>query len=111
MNFGEMVETLKDNLVADRCYIARRAGWNGKRMAIAFMPGRTLQPEQLTPHTKNCIELATGAPVTYPVEIGAYFSMWTAQGTWQPGWLASQADMLAEDWEVDSVVIDITPSF
>lgn len=21
-----------------------------------------------------------------------------AQGVWQPGWLASQADMLAEDW-------------
>ena len=26
--------------------------------------------------------------------------MFTAQGKHQPGWLASQADMLAEDWEV-----------
>ena len=24
--------------------------------------------------------------------------MWTAAQQWQPGWLASQADILAEDW-------------
>lgn len=24
--------------------------------------------------------------------------MYTAAKQWQPGWLASQADMLAEDW-------------
>jgi hypothetical protein len=26
--------------------------------------------------------------------------MWTAQKQWQPGWLCSQADLLAEDWEI-----------
>ena len=26
--------------------------------------------------------------------------MRTAQGVMQPGWLASQADMLSEDWEL-----------
>jgi hypothetical protein len=26
--------------------------------------------------------------------------MFTAQGTYQPGWLASQADILSEDWEI-----------
>lgn len=26
--------------------------------------------------------------------------MFTAQGKWQPGWLASQTDLLAEDWEI-----------
>ena len=26
--------------------------------------------------------------------------MHTAEGTEQPGWLASQADMLAEDWQL-----------
>jgi hypothetical protein len=24
--------------------------------------------------------------------------MWTADKKWQPGWLASQTDMLADDW-------------
>ena len=28
------------------------------------------------------------------------FVMHTAQGTEQPGWLASQADMLSDDWVV-----------
>lgn len=30
----------------------------------------------------------------------AYFSQWTERKTWQPGWLASTPDMLAEDWEI-----------
>lgn len=33
------------------------------------------------------------------VEYGAYIAMKTAQGNVVP-WLASQTDMLAEDWEV-----------
>ncbi len=28
--------------------------------------------------------------------------MWTAEQKWQPGWLASQSDMLVEDWQVVS---------
>ncbi|MDP2676297.1 MAG: DUF2829 domain-containing protein [bacterium] len=31
---------------------------------------------------------------------GPYIAMWTAQQTWQPGWLTSQPDMLADDWMV-----------
>ena len=34
------------------------------------------------------------------IRCGAYIVMRTAQAVWQPGWLASQADMLAEDWFV-----------
>lgn len=30
----------------------------------------------------------------------AHIVMFTAHGMHQPGWLASQADMLAEDWMV-----------
>ena len=37
---------------------------------------------------------------TGDLRVGAYIVMWTAQGVWQPGWLASQADMLADDWVV-----------
>jgi hypothetical protein len=35
-------------------------------------------------------------------EMQPCIGMKTAQGTMQPGWLASQADMLASDWEVVS---------
>lgn len=61
--------------------IARR-GWNGKGMWVALIPALDL-PQFDTPLNSQ-----------------PYFVMWTALGQWQPGWLASQADMLAEDWEV-----------
>ena len=32
------------------------------------------------------------------VKIDAHIDMYTAGGTMQPGWLASQADMLSNDW-------------
>lgn len=34
--------------------------------------------------------------------IDPHIDMYTAKGTMQPGWLASQADMLADDWMVVS---------
>ena len=52
-----------------------RAGWNGKGMWIALSPGNPALP---------CI------------------TMKTATGEILMGWLASQTDMLAEDWEVVS---------
>lgn len=30
----------------------------------------------------------------------AYFAKYNADGSWQPGWIPSQADMLSEDWYV-----------
>jgi hypothetical protein len=32
--------------------------------------------------------------------------MWTAQGTWQPGWLPSQADQFAADWRLDESQVE-----
>ena len=34
------------------------------------------------------------------IVIDPHIDMFTAGGTMQPGWLASQADMLAEDWAI-----------
>lgn len=50
-----------------------RSGWNGKNMFIYIMSFPGYDP---------CIV------------------MHTAGDTEQPGWLASQADMLAEDWNI-----------
>lgn len=71
----------------------RRAGWNGKGMFLVYVPG-TVKP----------IELREGTPyfrsVGPYVAIEAHIDMYTAKGTMQPGWLCSQADLLAIDWEL-----------
>ncbi len=87
MNFGEAIEAAK----ADQK--VRRAGWNGKGMWIGFMPSVTIPEGVVNGRTKRLVP-------TGELRVGAYFVMWTADGTWQPGWLASQADMLATDWEI-----------
>ena len=61
----------------------RRAGWNGKGMWIALVDG---DPEAMVEGRK-----APKMPC---------IGMFTAQGNWQPGWLCSQADLLADDWEL-----------
>ena len=90
-NFGEAIAALKDGKKVSR------AGWNGKGMWLVLVPGTqaaTLRAD--TPYAK-----ATGLQVC---EILPHIDMWTtnAQGrrAMLPGWLASQTDMLAEDWEV-----------
>ena len=35
-----------------------------------------------------------------PLDCCPYFAMYTADKKWLPGWLASQTDMLADDWFV-----------
>lgn len=80
-DFGEAIRKLKSG------HMLRRAGWNGKNMHI-----------YLEQHLSVAIKAGVykGAVREYePVVV-----MFTAQGKHQPGWLASQADMLAEDWEV-----------
>lgn len=75
LTFGEALAHIK---AGERVY---REGWNGKGMwlrLIAFT------------------EVDTASGLTMAPCIG----MRTAQGHMQPGWLASQADMLAEDWHV-----------
>lgn len=86
MDFGEAIQALKDG---ER---VAREGWNGKGMwlvlvpesiGIAFSEGSVYQRAGL----------AKGS-------INAHIDMKTATGEMQPGWLASQTDMLAEDWVI-----------
>lgn len=87
MNFGEAIEALKKG------YKVARAGWNGKNMWLILVPGSIgVRPVAGTPYSK--------AGITQEVNIESHIDMFTAQGNMQPGWLASQTDMLAEDWQV-----------
>lgn len=66
-----------------------RSGWNGKGMFIFLVPGSHFEVSREP--------LASILGMGTPVDYHAHIDMKTAQGYIVP-WLASQADMLAEDW-------------
>ena len=97
LTFGLAIEALRKGLKV--C----RAGWNGKGMWIVLMPSLHLPPHsQCTEGAKVNDRTAKHIGVDTPLDSQPYISMWTAAKQWQPGWLASQADILAEDWEIVS---------
>lgn len=71
-----------------------REGWNGKGMWIALQKG---YPDGV-PINKNTAD-ATGLPEGTVCKFLPYIMMKTADGPFVP-WLASQTDLLAEDWTV-----------
>jgi hypothetical protein len=85
MNFGEAIAALK---AGQR---VRRAGWNGKGMFLFLVPGSRFQV--------NRAPLLGIYPEGTEIDYHAHIDMKTAQGYVVP-WLASQSDMLDEDWEI-----------
>lgn len=77
----------------------QRLGWNGKGMFIVLMPRLQLPPFN-TQGTDRKVNDRTAKWIgeDQPLDCQPYIAMYTAQKQWQPGWLASQADMLADDW-------------
>jgi hypothetical protein len=95
MNFGEAIEALKAGEKV--C----REGWNGKGMWICLMP-RLCLPARSSLEIGATVNDRTAQFIgeDTPLDCQPYIAMWTAQGKWQPGWLASQPDMLGEDWMI-----------
>jgi len=95
LSFGEALQELEAGKKV------ARAGWNGKNMWIVLMPALYLPPYNTT-DTNRKVNDRTAKHIgkDKPLDSQPYIAMWTAQGKWQPGWLASQADMLAKDWGV-----------
>ena len=85
LNFGQAIEALKTGQRV--C----RTGRNGKGMFLMLN-----DPEDLAA-VPNAPGETCGMPI-HPVDPCIW--MKTAGNTWQPGWLASQADMLANDWMI-----------
>jgi len=79
----------------------RRAGWNGKGMFVVLMPRLQLPPYN-TQGTERKVNDRTAKWIgeDQPLDCQPYIAMYTALKQWQPGWLASQADLLAVDWEL-----------
>lgn len=80
MNFGHALEMLKHGK-----RVARK-GWNGKGMFLFLATGKEFESENFGDKL--------------PDIVNDVICMKTAQNTICIGWLASQTDMLAEDWEL-----------
>lgn len=83
MTFGQAIEALK---AGQR---VARVGWNGKGMWLYHVP------ENSYAAVTDAARAEFGEEVPY----GAYIAMKTAQNNVVP-WLASQTDMLSEDWQI-----------
>ena len=85
MNFGLALEAAKQG-----SKITRR-GWNGKGMYVFLADAVEFHTDaDLSEYWGN-----VDGVCVLPVLV-----LRTAKGDLQPGWLASQTDMLADDWEV-----------
>lgn len=83
MNFGDALALLKQGAKV------ARAGWNGKGMFVFLVPGSTFQVSRPP--------LLGIYPEGTEIRYHAHIDMKTADGMVVP-WLASQTDVLAEDW-------------
>ena len=72
-----------------------RQGWKGEDMCIFLIKGRIIDYNTFQ-SWKNAANRAFDPPVD--IKIADHIDMKAADGTYVTGWLASQTDMLAEDW-------------
>lgn len=85
-DFGEALQACKTGAKISR------QGWNGKGMFVVYQKA---YPDGI-PINKNTSH-ALGIPEGTVKKFLPYLMMSTAQGDFVP-WLASQTDILAEDW-------------
>ena len=88
MDFGmALIALKKGDCVA-------REGWNGKGMFLTLQPGSEVEGENMRNEgAKNYFEGCK-------CKICPHIDMKAADDTYVVGWLASQTDMLAEDWVI-----------
>ena len=90
MKFGLAIEALKlGKKVA-------REGWNGKGMFLYLTQGSKVTYSKLKKETQKAL-------INYPdtvVSINAHIDMFAADGSIVIGWLASQTDILSDDWYI-----------
>ena len=95
MSFGLAIEAAKlGNKIA-------RTGWNGKNIFVVYMPPLHLPPfntQEPGPKVNDRTAKLIGEDT--PLDCQPYFAMFNAQKQWIPGWVASQSDMLADDWQI-----------
>ena len=93
MSFGHALIALK---AGER--VARK-GWNGKGMWIALTAGSSFQAKHAKEGHAAKIRASELNQDDY-VDLLPHIDMRTASGEMCVGWLASQTDMLADDWGI-----------
>ena len=88
LTFGEAIEALKQGKKV------AREGWNGKGMFLWLKPATTIKSDWCKDPILKSIVDANGGET----EALGTICMKTADGKVLTGWLASQTDMLLEDW-------------
>lgn len=99
MTFGEALEALNNG-----AFVARK-GWNGKGMFVYKVEASEATYDNLRGRCKDAIDcvykhVKDDEPQTVQetIHINAHIDMKTADDSIAVGWLASQTDMLADDW-------------
>lgn len=93
MDFGDAIRAMKDGKKV------ARSGWNGKNMwlSLSCNGSRTIHADSFwSPHNAEFARSQPGECATVLPSI----TMKTATDEILMGWLASQTDMLSEDWEI-----------
>lgn len=94
MNFGEAIAALKAGKRVTR------KGWNGKGMFLWLKPQTIIKSDWCKdPLLKELCD-ANGGEILALGTICMYTHDSTGRKAILTGWLASQSDMLCEDWEV-----------
>lgn len=96
LTFGEAIEAVKKKSTISR------EGWNGKNMFIFLKSGKCPEnsgrvTDLINGVSINLFNISTSEDLTV---INPVLCMKTAQDTVIEGWLASQTDILAEDWYI-----------
>jgi len=89
MDFSEALKELKNG---ER---VARVGWNGKNMFIYMVKGTYIDEDFLHEEASKFNVAVKGF-----AKFNAHIDMKTADGSVCVGWLASQIDLLADDWVV-----------
>lgn len=93
MDFSDALQSLKSGRRL------RRKGWAGAGIFVVLMPALRLPPYS-TSDTARKVNDRTArwiGPDT-PLDCQPYLTLGRSDGFWQPGWVPSQEDLLAEDW-------------
>lgn len=94
IKFGEAIEALKAGKRVTR------AGWNGRGMYLWLMPEAVVKAEWCRePHLKRLAE-ENGGEISCLGAIRMFTVNAAGRRAILTGWLASQSDMLSEDWEI-----------
>ena len=93
MTFGMAIDAMKKGLKV------ARFGWNGKDMWIAITPESDFNVEYAKQGHASA-HRAREIGEEGKIHLQSHIDMRTADGSMQIGWLASQPDILSDDWYI-----------